>query len=79
MVGILDFYGSDKTKFTEVAGPGNFNDPDMVGVLLTNTMLYSLVNYCSKAIFLVTLMSSFHISSYFLNSFVNCITTTFKN
>ena len=27
---ILDFYGKDATKFTEVAGPGNFNDPDMV-------------------------------------------------
>ena len=31
VTGILNFYGNDKTKFTEVAGPGNFNDPDMVG------------------------------------------------
>ena len=28
---IVKFYGDDKTKFSEVAGPGNFNDPDMVG------------------------------------------------
>lgn len=27
---IIDFYGDDKTHFVEVAGPGNFNDPDMV-------------------------------------------------
>ena len=31
ITGILNFYGDDKTKFIEVAGPGNFNDPDMVG------------------------------------------------
>ena len=34
MVGILDFYGNDKTKVGEVAGPGNFNDPDMVGAIV---------------------------------------------
>ena len=28
---IVDIYGSDKTNFTQVAGPGNWNDPDMVG------------------------------------------------
>ena len=28
---IIGFYGDDKTKFSKVAGPGNFNDPDMVG------------------------------------------------
>jgi len=28
--GIIEFYGQDKTKFAEVAGPGNFNDPDML-------------------------------------------------
>lgn len=27
---IIDFYGDDKTNFAEVAGPGNFNDPDML-------------------------------------------------
>lgn len=27
---IIDFYGDDKTHFAEVAGPGNFNDPDMI-------------------------------------------------
>ena len=42
MVGILDFYGSDKTKFTEVAGPGNFNDPDMVGVLHTKLSMSNI-------------------------------------
>ena len=30
MSSILGFYGDDKTKFVEVAGPGNWNDPDMV-------------------------------------------------
>jgi len=30
VLGIIEFYGDDKTHFTEVAGPGNFNDPDMV-------------------------------------------------
>ncbi len=28
--GIVKFYGDDKTNFTQVAGPGHFNDPDMV-------------------------------------------------
>lgn len=27
---IINWYGDDKTHFAEVAGPGNFNDPDMV-------------------------------------------------
>jgi len=26
---IIEFYGQDKGGFVEVAGPGNFNDPDM--------------------------------------------------
>ena len=30
VAGIIGFYGDDKTKFVEVAGPGNWNDPDMV-------------------------------------------------
>ena len=30
VLGIIEFYGQDKTKFVEVAGPGNWNDPDMV-------------------------------------------------
>ena len=29
--GILEFYGNDTGNFSMVAGPGNFNDPDMVG------------------------------------------------
>jgi len=28
--GILNWYGNDKWNFTKVAGPGNFNDPDMI-------------------------------------------------
>lgn len=28
--GILDFYGNDTGNFSQVAGPGNFNDPDML-------------------------------------------------
>ncbi|BFZ24206.1 hypothetical protein BsWGS_27245 [Bradybaena similaris] len=28
--GIIDFYGNDKGNFSGVAGPGNFNDPDMI-------------------------------------------------
>jgi len=31
--GIVQFYGDDKTGFTEVAAPGSFNDPDMVSRL----------------------------------------------
>lgn len=27
---IIEFYGKDHSKFIEVAGPGNFNDPDML-------------------------------------------------
>ncbi|KAK3593552.1 hypothetical protein CHS0354_018637 [Potamilus streckersoni] len=27
---IIEFYANDKGNFTEVAGPGNFNDPDMI-------------------------------------------------
>lgn len=27
---IIKFYGDDKTAFAQVAGPGNFNDPDML-------------------------------------------------
>ena len=27
---IIEFYGDDKTSFSEVAAPGSFNDPDMV-------------------------------------------------
>lgn len=27
---IIEFYGQDHTQFQEVAGPGNFNDPDML-------------------------------------------------
>ena len=27
---ILDFYGNNKDNFLNVAGPGNFNDPDMI-------------------------------------------------
>ena len=30
MESIVEFYGADKTNFSVVAGPGNFNDPDMV-------------------------------------------------
>jgi len=30
---IIDFYGKDAGNFSEVAGPGNFNDPDMVCTL----------------------------------------------
>ena len=29
-MGVLGVYGADKTNFAEVAGPGHFNDPDMV-------------------------------------------------
>ncbi|XP_060556601.1 alpha-N-acetylgalactosaminidase-like isoform X2 [Ruditapes philippinarum] len=28
--GIIDFYGKDKGNFSKVAGPGQFNDPDMI-------------------------------------------------
>ncbi|XP_067663985.1 alpha-N-acetylgalactosaminidase-like [Haliotis asinina] len=28
--GIISFYGDDKDNFTKFAGPGNFNDPDMI-------------------------------------------------
>jgi hypothetical protein len=28
--GIIDFYGKDQGNFSKVAGPGQFNDPDMV-------------------------------------------------
>jgi len=28
--GIINFYGDDKTKFVEIAAPGQFNDPDML-------------------------------------------------
>ena len=28
--GIINFYGDDHTNFSEAAGPGNFNDPDML-------------------------------------------------
>lgn len=36
---IIEFYGKDHSKFIEVAGPGNFNDPDMVidFVVMRNT------------------------------------------
>ncbi len=34
--GIIKFYGDDKTKFQQVAGPGNFNDPDMVSFSTEN-------------------------------------------
>lgn len=27
---IIEFYGKDHSNFIEVAGPGGFNDPDMV-------------------------------------------------
>ena len=27
---IVEFYGQDHTNFSQVAGPGHFNDPDMV-------------------------------------------------
>ena len=27
---IIDFYGDDLGNFSQVAGPGNFNDPDEV-------------------------------------------------
>ena len=30
MESIVEIYGADKTNFSVVAGPGNFNDPDMV-------------------------------------------------
>ena len=30
LTGIIKKYGDDKTNFSQVAGPGNFNDPDMV-------------------------------------------------
>lgn len=30
VAGIVEFYGQDHTNFVEVAGPGNFNDPDML-------------------------------------------------
>jgi len=29
---IINFYGNDKWNFSKVAGPGNFNDPDMIVV-----------------------------------------------
>ena len=32
--GIIDFYGNDTGNFSGVAGPGNFNDPDMVCLLI---------------------------------------------
>ncbi|XP_045203210.2 alpha-N-acetylgalactosaminidase-like isoform X2 [Mercenaria mercenaria] len=28
--GIIEYYGKDKGNFSKVAGPGNFNDPDML-------------------------------------------------
>ena len=28
---IINFYGDNKDDFASVAGPGNWNDPDMVG------------------------------------------------
>jgi hypothetical protein len=28
--GIIEFYGNDTGNFSLVAGPGNYNDPDMV-------------------------------------------------
>jgi len=30
VLGIINFYAEDKTRFREVAAPGQFNDPDMV-------------------------------------------------
>ena len=30
VVSIIDYYGNDKWNFSKYAGPGNFNDPDMV-------------------------------------------------
>ena len=30
MKGIINFYGNDNGSFSAVAGPGHFNDPDMV-------------------------------------------------
>jgi len=30
VVSIIDYYGNDKWNFSKYAGPGNFNDPDMI-------------------------------------------------
>ena len=35
---IITFYGNDATKFAEVAGPGNVNDPDMV-ILMADILI----------------------------------------
>ncbi len=31
---IVDFYGDNSDNFAAVAAPGQWNDPDMVGILL---------------------------------------------
>lgn len=40
MESILEFYGSDDTGFVEVAGPGNFNDPDMVKITMNGIYIF---------------------------------------
>ena len=35
--GIIDFYGNNNQSFSDVQGPGNFNDPDMVSCPLSGS------------------------------------------
>lgn len=42
---ILNFFGNDWGNFSQVAGPGNFNDPDMVRLLIYNNLRHTMVKW----------------------------------
>ena len=47
MVGIIKYYGDSQDAFQPYAGPGNWNDPDMVRVGNATTIqdMYELIQF----------------------------------
>lgn len=69
--GIIEFYGKDKGFFSDVAGPGNFNDPDMVKYMfsLCGMKVHCIhLNFC-RNLLVVFIRNGDLILTIFLNLF----------